>query len=597
MERFDVDGARAALERRHPEWVARTLHDAFERVAAEHGDRPFVIAVDGDLTYAELEEWSRRIARGLVAAGVEPGDRVALMLPNSAAFVAAAFAISRAGALAVPLHPRLHERELAFALRDSGAVVLLTVERFRDAPTGETLDGLAPGWHRGGGGPSIPTLRRVVLCEGVAPVTRPGATRLEQFERDADPDLDARLDARARAVDPDAGATLFYTSGTTGRAKGVELSHDQQLRSAYGSAYTRGFEDARRILFALPLHHVFAYIEGLLASMFVGGAVVCQPAFDPGETLAAIERHRVAEALFVPTMSLAVVEAAAGTDRDLSSLHAVMSAAATCPARLWRELVERLGVTELVTGYGMTETSAATTFTLPGDPIDVMVDTVGRPKAGGVAGDPALGGVLATYATVDPDSGAPLPEGTAGELVVSGPIVMRGYRDDADGNRYAFDADGRLRSGDLGRVRPDGYLELTGRTKDLYRCGAQSVMPAEVEDVLAERDDVEQAHVVAVPDERMGEVGCAFVVAVAGTRPDPDELIAYCREQLSRYKVPAYAVLVEASELPLTASGKVQKFVLAERATARLGPGRARVDGDRARRPRVGRDRRDVAGR
>jgi len=573
MERFDVDGARAALERRHAEWVPQTLHATLERVAGEHADRPFVIAVDGELTYAGLDAWSRRIARGLLAAGVEPGDRVALMLPNSAAFVAAIFAISRAGALAVPLHPRLHERELAFALRDSGAVVLLTVERFRDAPTGETLDALAPGWHRGGGGPSIPALRSVVLCEGVAPVTRPGATRLEQFERDGDPELDAALDARARAVEPDAPATIFYTSGTTGRAKGVELPHDQELRSAYGSAYTRAFEDGRRILFALPLHHVFAYIEGLLAVMFVGGAVVCRPAFDPAETLAAIERHRVAEALFVPTMSLAVVEAAAGTDHDLSSLHAVMSAAATCPARLWRQLAERLGVTELVTGYGMTETSAATTFTLPGDPVELMAETVGRPKPGGVAGDRALGGFLATYATVDPETGAPLPEGTPGELVVSGPIVMRRYRDAPEENAIAFDEDGRLRSGDLGRVRPDGYLELTGRSKDLYRCGAEWVVPTEVEAVLTERDDVAQAHVVAVPNERMGEVGCAFVVAAAGAQADPDELIAYCREQLSRYKVPAHVMLVDASELPLTASGKVQKFVLAERASALLGLG------------------------
>jgi fatty-acyl-CoA synthase len=497
------------------------------------------------------------------------------MLPNSAAFVAAIFAISRAGAIAVPLHPRLHERELAFALRDSAAAVLLTVERFRDAPTGETLDALAPGWHRGGGGPSIPTLRGVVLCEGVAAVTRPGATRLEQFERDADPDLDAELDARAAAVAPDAIATIFYTSGTTGRPKGVELTHDQELRSAYGSAYTRAFEDGRRILFALPLHHVFAYVEGLLAATFVGGAVVCQPAFDPVQTLAEIERHRVAEALFVPTMSLAVVEAAAATDRDLSSLHAVMSAAAVCPARLWRQLVERLGVTELVTGYGMTETSAATTFTLPGDPIELMVETVGRPKLGGVAGDPALGGVLAAYATVDPETGAPLPEGEPGELVVAGPIVMRGYRDDADENARSFDPDGRLRSGDLGRVRPDGYVELTGRCKDLYRCGAESVMPAEVEAVLTERGEVEQAHVVAVPDERMGEVGCAFVVAAPGTQPDADELVAYCRAQLSRHKVPAHVILVEAAELPLTPSGKVQKFVLAERATALLGLGAA----------------------
>ena len=575
MPAFDVDGARAALEARHPAWAPRSLHAALEDVAAEHAVRPFVIGVDGELSYADLDAWSRRIARGLVADGVQPGDRVAILLPNSAAFVAAVFAISRAGAVAVPLHVRLHERELAFALRDSGTSVLLTVEAFRDAPIGQNLDALAPGWHRGGGGPSIPSLRSVVLCAGVWRVTRPGATTLEAYERDADPALEAELAARAAAVSPDDAATIFYTSGTTGPAKGVVLTHDQELRSAYGSAYTRAFEDGRRILFALPLHHVFAYVEGLLASLFVGGAVVAQAAFDPVEALAAIERHAVAEALFVPTMSLAVVEAAAAGRHDLSSLHAVMSAAAVCPARLWRQLAERLGVTELVTGYGMTETSAATTFTMPGDPMELLVDTVGRPKPGGVAGDPALGGLLAGYETIDPVTAEALPDGEPGELVVWGPIVTRGYREAPEENRNAFDEHGRLRSGDLGRIRPDGYIELTGRTKDVYRCGAEAVMPAEVEGVLAERDDVEQAHVVPIPDERMGEVGCAFVVPAAGAEPVAEELIGYCREQLSRYKVPAHVVVCTASDLPLTASGKVQKFVLAQRAAEILGIGTA----------------------
>jgi fatty-acyl-CoA synthase len=575
MPGFDVDAARAALEARHPTWVPRSLHAALEHATGEYAARPFVIAVDGELPYAELDAWSRRIARGLVADGVAPGDRVALLLPNCAAFVAAVFAISRAGAVAVPLHARLHERELGFALRDSGASLLLTVEAFRDAPIGENLDALAPGWHHGGGGPSIPSLRSVVLCAGVWRVTRPGATTLEAFERDADPALDSELAARAAAVAPDEPATIFYTSGTTGPAKGVVLTHDMELRSAYGSAYTRAFEDGRRILFALPLHHVFAYVEGLLASLFVGGAVVAQPTFDPDETLAAIERHAVAEALFVPTMSLAVVDAAARGRHDLSSLHAVMSAAAVCPARLWRQLADRLGVTELVTGYGMTETSAATTFTMPGDPIELMVETVGRPKPGGAAGDPALGGRLAHYETIDPVTAEPLPDGAPGELVVSGPIVTHGYREAPEENRNAFDDRGRLRSGDLGRIRPDGSLELTGRTTDLYRCGAEAVTPAEVEGVLTERDDVEQAHIVPVPDERMGEVGCAFVVPAPGPEPGPEELIAYCREQLSRYKVPAHVVLCAASDLPLTASGKVQKFVLAERATEILGLGTA----------------------
>jgi fatty-acyl-CoA synthase len=569
MPAIDLEQARAALEARHPAWVARTLHGALDATAAEHPDRPYVLADEGALTYRELAAWSARIAAGLLEAGLQAGDRVALLLPNSPAMIAALFGVSRAGGVAVPLHVRLHARELEYVLRQSGATVLLAVEAFRDAEIGAALDGLAPGWATRGGGPRLPALRHVVLCPGGDAPPRPEATTLAALEREAGP----AVGERARAAAPGDAATIFYTSGTTGRPKGVVLSHDMELRSAYGSAYTRAFEDGRRILFALPLHHVFAYVEGLLAALWVGGAVIPQSAFDPEATLAAIERHRASEALFVPTMTLAVLDAAASSAHDLSSLHAVMSAAAVCPARAWGQLVELLGVTELVTGYGMTETAAATTFTLPHDPVELMVETVGRPKLGGVAAPPGSGGVLVAYRAVDPETGADLPDGAVGELVAEGPIVATRYHDDPEATAAAFDARGRLRSGDLGRIRPDGYLALTGRSKDLYKCGGEQVMPQEVEAVLTERPDVAQAHVVALPDERMGEVGCAWVVPAEGHEPSAEALIAHCREQLSRFKVPARVVLCGAGELPLTPSGKVQKFVLAERAAALAAAG------------------------
>jgi fatty-acyl-CoA synthase len=561
---IDVEATRTALEARHPAWVPRTLHGALDAATDEHPGRPFVLADEGTATYAQLAAWSARIAAGLLEEGLGDGDRVALLLPNSPAMIAALFAISRAGGVAVPLHVRLQPRELEYVLRQSGATVLLTVEAFRDAAIGAALDELAPGWAAGGGGARLPALRRVVLCPGGDLPPRAGAMTLADLEREPGP----AVAERAQAVEPAAAATIFYTSGTTGRPKGVVLTHDMELRSAYGSAYTRAFEDARRILFALPLHHVFAYVEGLLAALWVGGAVIPQASFDPEATLAAIERHRADEALFVPTMTLAVIDAAAATAHDLSSLHAVMSAAATCPARLWQQVAELLDVTELVTGYGMTETAAATTFTMPHDPIELMVETVGRPKLGGVAAPPGSGGVLAAYRTVDPATGAELPDGAVGELVAEGPIVTTRYHDDPEQTAAAFDARGRLRSGDLGRVRSDGYLALTGRSKELYKCGGEQVMPQEVEATLTERPDVAQAHVVALPDERMGEVGCAWVVPADGHEPSAEALIAHCRAQLSRFKVPARVLFCSASELPLTPSGKVQKFVLADRAAA-----------------------------
>jgi long-subunit acyl-CoA synthetase (AMP-forming) len=325
-----VEARRAALEERYPSWPGWTLAQALDAAAAAHPDRPYVIAEDRTCTYAELAEWSRALARGLAAEGVRAGENVALLLPNGAELVALLFAVARVGAVAVPVNVLLHERELGYVLRQSDSVALVSCERFRD------LDHAA---HVAALHDSLPALRTVVVGD-VGVLERGGADPV----------------APGGAGDP---ATIFYTSGTTGQPKGVVLTHDMELRSAYGSAYTRAFEDGRRILFALPLNHVFAYIEGLLAALLAGGACVIQSKFDPETTLAAIERHRVNEALFVPTMSLAVVDAAGAT--DTSSLHSVMSAAAPAPARLWRQLVERLGVEQLVTAYGMTETAAALT--------------------------------------------------------------------------------------------------------------------------------------------------------------------------------------------------------------------------------------------
>jgi len=273
----------------------------------------------------------------------------------------------------------------------------------------------------------------------------------------------------------------------------------------------------------------------------------------------------------VPTMSLAVVAAARTSSADVSCLHSVMSAASAAPASLWAELAKLLGVEQLVTAYGMTETAAASTFTLPGGPVDDLENTVGYPKPGGIAGDPDLGGRVVDYKTVDPVTGADLPPGAEGELAARGPVVTRGYFRQPEVTAAAALPGGWLRSGDLGYVRADGALVLTGRAKDIYKCGGELVMPAEIEAFLNQRRDVVQAFVVGVPDPRMGEVGCAWVVAESGATVDLEEIIASCRAELARFKVPAHAFLIDPAELPLTASGKVQKFRLADRAKRQLG--------------------------
>jgi fatty-acyl-CoA synthase len=568
----EVPVRRAALEDRHRPWQSRTVPAMLDSVTASYPDRPFVITDQRTLTYAELAAWSARLARGLVANGVRPGERVGLFLPNGAEMIAARFAVARTGAVAVPISFRLQARELAQLLTLSEASALITMEAFRGVDALAALDSIAPGWDQPGGQRALPHLRVIVTTPDPGSTgQRAGAITLRQLEHELDAALDAALAERAAAASPGDVTTIFYTSGTTGVPKGVLSTHEMELRSAYGSAYTRAFEDGRRMLFALPLNHCFAYIEGLIAAMFVAGSVVVQATFDPAASLAAIEQHQVGEALFVPTMSLAVVAAARTSSHDVSCLHSVMSAASAAPASLWSELGKLLGVEQLVTAYGMTETSAASTFTLPGGPLDDLEKTVGYPKPGGIASDPALDGRVVEYKTVDPVTGADLPPGTEGELAARGPIITPGYFQQPEATAAAMLPGGWLRSGDLGYVRADGALVLTGRAKDLYKCGGELVMPAEVEEVLNRRADVVQAFVVGVPDARMGEVGCAWVVAENGAALDPEEIMAACQHELARFKVPAYVLSVTADELPLTVSGKVQKFRLAQRAREQLG--------------------------
>ncbi|MBO0835261.1 MAG: AMP-binding protein, partial [Actinobacteria bacterium] len=555
-----VTARRAALEDRHRPWRPRTLTAVLDMVAAQYPERPYVITEHETLSYAELTDWSVRLARGLVASGLRSGERVGLFLPNGAAMIAARFAAARAGAVAVPISFRLHARELAQLLTLSEASALISMEGFREVDALAALDDIAPGWDQPGGQQALPHLRLVVTVPEPGTAARRSAVpaTLGQLERGPDPALDAELAGRIAAARPEDTSIIFYTSGTTGLPKGVLYTHDMELRSGYGSAYTRAFEDGRRMLFALPLNHCFAYIEGLVAALFAAGTVVVQATFDPAATLAAIERYQVGEALFVPTMSLAVVAAARTSDRDVSCLHSVMSAASAAPASLWAELAKLLGVEQLVTAYGMTETAAASTFTLPGGPVDDLEQTVGYPKPGGIASDPALDGRLIEYKTVDPVTGDDLPPGAEGELAARGPIITPGYFRQPDATAAAMLPGGWLRSGDLGYLRADGALVLTGRAKDLYKCGGELVTPAEVEEFLNRRPDVVQAFVVGVPDTRMGEVGCAWVVPETGADLDAAEIIEQCRTELARFKVPAYILTVRPDELPLTASGKVQ---------------------------------------
>lgn len=555
---------RSALESRHPTWVPTTLHGALDTAAARWADRPYVITDAVSYTYADIQGWSRRIARGLLAQGIRPGDHVGLEMANYPEFVACKYAISRVGATAVPINFLNRRDELAYVLGQSRAVALIVMARHRDLDYLAMLDEIAPDWATRGGGERLPDLRTVVVFENDGEVGRPDALTLARLEAQAPDELELP------GADPFSTADILYTSGTTGGPKGVQLTHDMLLRTAYGAAYGRGFEDGRRIHFAMPMYHVFGYVEGMLPVTFVGGAIIPHVTFSPTASLEAIERHRASDMLAIPLMTQAVMDALRSKPTDIGTLASILSSGTASPPGIWDRIDAELMCDEVTTGYGMSETTASSTVTRPDDGPEKRRTTNGRLRDVGVAGDPDLGGRLVVYRSVDPATGRDLGRGAVGELQAYGPGVTRGYWDKPDATAAAFTEDGWLRTGDLGQIDEDDYVHLVGRVKDCYRCGGEQVVPVDIEEVLLRHPGVEQALVVPVPDDRMGEVGVAFIVRREGVEATAEELTATVADQLAKFKVPKHILFIDAAEIPLTASGRPRKFLLSEMAVARL---------------------------
>jgi fatty-acyl-CoA synthase len=547
----DIDARRELLRRRFAMWQPRTLSDWLDDCAQRHAERPMVLTDDRELTYADIAAESRRLADGLAAIGVRTGDRVGMVMANYPEFFAIKFAIARAGAVAVPLNYLYRREELRFVLGDSGCRVVVTMTGFADLDYQTVLDGI-----------SDPPTVVLLDTDGQA---RPGSLTVEGLAAFGGRNPGA---SDGRAVDPCGPGDMLYTSGTTGSPKGVLLSHDAVLRTAYASALTRAYKDGRRILFSLPCYHMFGYVEGLLSATFVGGAVIPQTRFSAEGYFDGIQRHRATDILCVPTMAVAMIEHPSRSDYDLSTLSAILCGSAPAPIWLWERIQAEFGVEEIVTGYGMTECGGAMTLTRPEDPLEQASTTVGRPKIAGAAAVPGTD-ALVEYKAVHPETGAVLPPGEEGELVSRGPTTMLGYWNRPDDTAATL-RNGWLHSGDLGRVREDGYLQVTGRSKELYKSGGELVMPKEIEDLLATHDAISQVFAIGLPDERWGEIGCVVVVPAAGAALTEADVLSVCRAKLARFKVPKRVVFYRADDLPTTPTGKVQKFRLVQQLSASI---------------------------
>ena len=565
MKLQSVSQRQAALLKRHPTWVPRTLDQAFDAMAVIHPDRDCVVTDDRTFSYSDMQAWSSRLASGLIAAGVMPGEHVALLMGNYPEFVACKLAISRVGAVAIPVNFLNRRDELGYVLRQSDAVLLITMNRFRGLEYLRFLDELAPDWPVSGGGQAFPKLRRVVgfatdgdcLPAGVIDLRRLG-------EGLPPPPILAR-------PGPHSLCDIIYTSGTTGSPKGVMITHDMMLRTAFGSTWGRAFEDGRRILFSLPMYHVYGYVEGLLAAIFAGGAIIAQLKFDAKETLEGVRRHRATDILLIPTMTLALIDEQRRERRELPTLRSMISSGGRSPATIWEQIDRYLGPVELTSGYGMTEVTASSTVTRPDDPRERLLTSNGRLRDVGPAAADIAGARLVNYRVVDPETGVDVAPGEVGELLARGPGVTAGYYNKPEATAQAFTADGWFRTGDLGRIDPDQYLTLVGRRKESYRCGGELVMPTEVEDLLVTHPAVLQAHVVPLDDERMGEVGVVFVVLRDAPAVTDEALLELCRERLARFKIPRHVIRISAEDIPVTPSGRARKFLLTEIAARRLG--------------------------
>ena len=517
-----------------------TTPSVLDRMACDLADHDALIDGDRRFTFAELRDEVRRTAAVIAGSGVQPGNRVALWSPNTWHWVVACLAIHYAGAVVVPINTRYTAAEAADIIGRTEAPLLIAMGRFLGADRVAELD-------RG----SLPALRHVVRI----PVEAGGddAGSWDAFLAGPQPPM-SEVDARAAAVRPDDVSDILFTSGTTGRSKGVLCAHRQSLSASADWAACGEITSTDRYLCVNPFFHNFGYKAAILACLQTGATLIPQLTFDPEQAMRTVQEQRITVLPGPPTIYQMLLDHPSRNEFDLSSLRFAVTGAATVPVVLIERMQGELDFDLVLTAYGLTEASGFGTMCRSEDDPVTIATTSGRPIAGFELriADPAGAAGPATSGT---DTGV-------GEVLLRGPNVMLGYLDDSAATAAAIDADGWLHTGDLGTVDEAGNLRITDRLKDMYICGGFNVYPAEVEQVLARLPGVADAAVIGVPDARLGEVGRAFVVRRAGAAVTGDDVIAYTRKHLANFKVPRSVVFLD--QLPRNAGGKVVKPTLRE---------------------------------
>jgi fatty-acyl-CoA synthase len=522
-----------------------TIGGRLAHAAEEHPGREALVACAQGLryTWAELDAAADALASGLIARGIEAGDRVAVWAQNRAEWVLVQYATAKVGAILVCINPAYRTHELTYALEQSGAALLFSAPGFKTSDYRAMVGEVAPG---------LPALREAVFFGDPAWE----AIASSAVDREA-------VAARMAGLDPDDPINIQYTSGTTGAPKGATLSHHNILNNGFFVGELCSYTEQDRICVPVPFYHCFGMVMGNLAALSHGSCVVV-PAegFDPAATLRAVEAERCTSLYGVPTMFIAMLADPSFAEHDLRSLRTGIMAGSPCPSEVMKRVVSEMHMGEVSICYGMTETSPVSTQTRADDPLERRVGSIGRV------------GPHLEVKIVDADGGGTVPRGATGELCTRGYSVMRGYWGEPERTAEAIDAAGWMRTGDLATMDEDGYLNIVGRSKDMVIRGGENVYPREVEEFLSTHPDVVDVQVVGVPDERFGEELCAWLRLRDGAAGlDAPGVRAFCDGRLAHYKVPRYVLV--ADEFPLTVTGKVRKNVLRDRSVERLDLGAA----------------------
>jgi fatty-acyl-CoA synthase len=522
--------------------LGETIGANLERTAAEFGDRPAIVSRHQGvrLTYAEFDAEVDRVARALLAAGFETGERIGIWSPNRVEWAVVQYATAKAGVVLVNINPAYRTHELLYALRQSGCRMLIAAASFKTSDYMAMLDEV-----RG----ELPELERAVFFETPSwdeLLTGAGAVGIDALRE------------RSAGLDSSDPINIQYTSGTTGFPKGATLSHHNILNNGFFVGEGCRITERDRICVPVPYYHCFGMVMGNLAATSHGACVVLPAAaFEPGAVLDAVQAERCTVLYGVPTMFIAELDHPDFDSYDLSSLRTGIMAGSPCPVEVMRKVVDRMHMSEVTICYGMTETSPVSTQTDADDDLEHRTATVGRVHP------------HVEIRIADPETGRTLPRGQTGEFQTRGYSVMLGYWDEPERTAEAIDRARWMHTGDQAVMADDGYVKIVGRIKDLIIRGGENVYPREVEEFLYGHPAVADVQVVGVPDERYGEEVMAWIITREGATVDEDDLRKYCRGKIAHYKIPRY--VASCTEFPMTVTGKVQKHKLREQAIETLG--------------------------